>query len=224
MSHSAKDREPGGREPSAESTGEDQKLWFPPTLSTQRLRLRRLREDDAAAIFDYACDPQVARFVLWSPHATQQVSLDYVRHFAFGNYRREVPDPFGITLAQGDDRVIGTVGCTWTAAEHGCMELGYALARPHWGRGLMTEAAWAVVSFAFSIYRPQRIQARCMVDNHASARVLRKLSFHYEGRLRSAVRVADAYHDIELYSLLRAEWELRLQDGPGEGSSEGRSP
>lgn len=63
-------------------------------------------------------------------------------------------------------------------------ELGYVLARDCWGRGVMTEAAQAVVTWALAQPGIYRVWAVTDVDNHGSARVLEKIGMQREGLLR----------------------------------------
>jgi ribosomal-protein-alanine N-acetyltransferase len=107
------------------------------------------------------------------------------------------------------DQVIGTVGCFWTAKLHCTMELGYALAEPFWGRGLITEASRALLDHVFEVYAVERVQARCMVENSASERVMQKLGMTLEGTLRASLLRRGRFRDVQMYSLLRDEWERR---------------
>jgi [ribosomal protein S5]-alanine N-acetyltransferase len=81
----------------------------------------------------------------------------------------------------GDERPIGMVELRPSGHR---AELGYVLARDWWGRGLMTEAARAVVEWALADPRIFRVWAVTDVDNAASARVLEKIGMQREGLLR----------------------------------------
>jgi [ribosomal protein S5]-alanine N-acetyltransferase len=72
------------------------------------------------------------------------------------------------------------------APEHARAELGYVLSREHWGKGLMPEAVRAVIRFGFGRMELNRIQARCVAENTASARVMEKAGMTYEGTLRES--------------------------------------
>ena len=66
-------------------------------------------------------------------------------------------------------------------------ELGYWLAEPFWGRGIMTEAVSAMVEHAFASFALRRIFASVYANNPASAHVLEKAGFLFEGRIRQNV-------------------------------------
>jgi RimJ/RimL family protein N-acetyltransferase len=84
-------------------------------------------------------------------------------------------------------------------------ELGYWLAEPFWGRGIMSAAVAAMVRYAFEHQALERIEAYVYASNPASARVLEKCGFTYEGRLRRNVIKDGAMLDSLLYALLRCE-------------------
>jgi len=182
--------------------------WVPPDVETARLRLRALREEDAPDVFAYAGDPEVARFVTWQPHRTVADSLGFIHDYALANYARRVPDPFALEL-RARPGVVGTAGCFWASETHRTLELGYALARPLWGRGLVAEAAGAVLDYVFASYSVERVQARCFTGNERSLRVMEKLGFAREGILRAALYKDGSTHDAHICSVLRGEWEAR---------------
>ena len=84
-------------------------------------------------------------------------------------------------------------------------ELGYWLAEAHWGRGIMTAAVSAMVRYAFENRPLERIEAYVYANNPASARVLEKCAFTFEGRMRRNVIKDGALLDSMLYALLRDE-------------------
>jgi ribosomal-protein-alanine N-acetyltransferase len=91
------------------------------------------------------------------------------------------------------------------APEHARAELGYVLSREHRGKGLMPEAVRAVIRFGFGRMELNRIQARCVAENTASARVMEKVGMTYEGTLRESEYIKGAFWDIKIYSILRRE-------------------
>jgi ribosomal-protein-alanine N-acetyltransferase len=182
--------------------------WAPPALETERLILRPITAADAPAVFLYASNPNLTRFTLFETHQTIDESRWFATDYARSRYASREPDPFGIVL-KGDPvpTVIGALGAHWASQPNGTMELGYAIAEPYWGRGLVAEAARAVIRYVFTEYAVERLQARVIVGNDASERVLAKLGFAREGALRSLVLRRGRYWDVAMYSLLRAEWE-----------------
>ncbi len=91
--------------------------------------------------------------------------------------------------------------------------LGYAIAREHWGKGFATEAAQAVVAYGFRTFKLAKIFARADPRNVGSVRVLEKVGMQREGLLRSHVVRRGERADRVYYGLLRAAWEARADGG-----------
>ncbi len=152
---------------------------FPDTIATARLHLRPVAAGDAPAIFDgYAQDAEVTRYLIWRPHRGLADTESYVAScLAMSPDRERV-----YALTDRDDGAL--LGCLHLRrpAPHR-VEFGYVLARPHWGRGLMTEALRAVVDVALAEPGVFRIGAVCDVDNPGSVRVMEKAGLTREGLL-----------------------------------------
>ncbi len=176
-----------------------------PELETERLLLRKMRLDDAGAMFAYASDPEVTRYVLWETHRSIEDSESFLG-FAAEGYRRGDFGGWGVVL-KDSGAFVGTCGIDVDyAPEHARAELGYVLSREHWGKGLMPEAVRAVIRFGFGRMRLNRLEARCIAENTASARVMEKAGMTYEGTLREREFIKGAYRDMKLYSILRREY------------------
>ena len=94
--------------------------------------------------------------------------------------------------------------------------LGYWLARPYWGRGLMTEAVRRYVRYALERLEVVRLTAEVFPWNEASARVLEKVGFRREGRLRRHREKDGALVDVLYYGLLREDVAAELLSSGGE--------
>jgi ribosomal-protein-alanine N-acetyltransferase len=186
----------------AKILGDPLESWQPPRLQTNRLLLRPIEISDADSIFSYAKNPNVSRYTMWEPHRSIDDSIRYIREYVFGHYRDQEPEALGICLRQEPAQVVGTVGCFWISESARSMELAYALAEPLWGQGLVVEAADALVRWCRKEYDLVRLQARCKVENGASARVMQKLGMQHEGVLRSAVFHRGRHWDMSYWSRL----------------------
>ena len=171
----------------------------PEVIRTARLMLRPPRMDDAQRIFEaYAQDPEVTRYLSWRPHESIHETREFVRG-CMQAWERGSRFPWVITRIT-DGAVIGMIDLTlsWYLGS-----IGYVLARPHWGKGYMTEAAQAVVDAAFSLPDVSKVNAMCDVENVASARVLEKIGMVREAQLaRFAVHpgVSDEPRDVFVYA------------------------
>jgi len=176
-----------------------------PVLSTARLRLRAPRPEDAPAVFEFKSDPEVTGPYAAEPHRSLEQSASWVAA-RLDNYRHRDSNLWIVADAR-EDRAIGSA-CLWHfETDRRCAELGYEIGRPHWGRGLATEAAAEVVRFGFTEMDLHRIEACPLAGNVASHRLLRHLGFSLEGTLRERVGRPGRFEDQFYYGLLREEWE-----------------
>jgi ribosomal-protein-alanine N-acetyltransferase len=174
-----------------------------PPLETERLLLRRARSEDVAAVFAYASDPEVARHTTWEAHGSPEASRAFVESLLARYAAGEVANWMMVLKAEGC--VVGSCGFVYWNPHHHRAEIGYALARRLWGMGLMTEAVRRVCDFGFDVMGCNRIEARCLVENVRSSRVLEKAGMTFEGVIREQMYVKGAYRDLRLYSVLRRE-------------------
>ena len=182
-----------------------------PTLETPRLILRKLDMRDAADMFDYSRDPQVAKHVLWDAHTSISESRGYIRYMIRKNRSGE-PSSWGI-VEKLSGRVVGTIGYMWYQKDNNSCEIGYSLARACWNRGYMTEALTEVIRYSFENLRLHRVEAQHEVDNGASGAVMRKCGMTKEGTLRGRLYNKGRYVDVDLYSILREDYASRVRAG-----------
>lgn len=152
-------------------------ISMPQRLTTPRLTLREPNSGDAEAIFAFASDPAVTRFMTWAQHVDLDDSRDFLEDVAAGWSSGE---DYCWLIAHAEQGAIGTVACSFS--EHGA-EIGYVLARSAWGEGFAREASAAVFDAAQQIDDLYRIWATCDTENVASIRILEALGMAYEGRL-----------------------------------------
>ncbi len=174
-----------------------------PTIRTERLQLRRLRADDAEAVFAYASDPEVARWTTWDPHESLDDSKAFISS-VIEAYKNNKPSPWGVVL-KDTGLLIGTCGFCAYHPKHQRAEDGYALSREYWGCGYATEALKAVIDFEFREMELNKIEGYCRINNTASARVMEKVNMHLEGILRQHIYVKGVFHDMKMYSLIKSE-------------------
>jgi ribosomal-protein-alanine N-acetyltransferase len=108
-------------------------------------------------------------------------------------------------IVEEDRQPAGWITLVVSNWEHGLAEVGYALATEHQGRGLMSRALVLLLSDLFANTRIERVEARCAIDNLPSQRVLEKVGFEREGRLRSYFKLHGRRVDNWLYSILKGE-------------------
>lgn len=148
-------------------------------IETRRLWLRWPRATDAAAVARLAGEKQVAGMTARVPHPYlhadgEQYVIDSRQTNTDGKGLR-----FVITPVARPDQPIGSIG---VEARAGCeAEFGYWLGLPHWGKGLATEAAQALIDTVFAITAIKVLTASVHPINTASRRVLEKCGFAFSG-------------------------------------------
>jgi len=172
-----------------------------PTLETERLILRKMVLNDAEAVFAYASNSEVSRYTLWETHRSIEDSRAFLE-FATQKYENGGEPDWGIVY-KGNGCLVGACGLVNWEADHARAEVGFVLSREYWGRGLMSEAVRAMLRFGFERMNLNRIEARCIAENAASARVMEKAGMAYEGTLRQREYIKGAYRDIKLYAILK---------------------
>ena len=176
-----------------------------PELETERLLLRPVRRGDAEDIYAYASDPEVTRYVLWSPHRSLADSRAYVRYLR-DQYRRGLPSNYAIVLKESG-RMIGTIGFMQWLDEHGVVEVGYSIGRKWWNQGIMTEALTRFLALCFSTRSICRVEAMHDPANPASGRVMEKCGMRREGILRQRVNNKGQQCDVALWAIVREDWQ-----------------
>jgi RimJ/RimL family protein N-acetyltransferase len=143
-------------------------------LDTVRLHLRRPVEQDADAIISIAGDWEVARRLARMPHPYTDADLRFF-------FDRVVPkEPTWAIVWRQTSRLIGMIGLA-PAPDGRSAQLGYYVARDHWGRGIATEAARAITRVGLETFGYLKLTSGYHADNPASGRVLAKVGFTVVG-------------------------------------------
>lgn len=144
------------------------------TLETKRLLIRPVVPTDAEAIFRWASDPLVTRYMVYTTHPN-------VEHTRAWLESRNIEDKdsydLGITLKETGE-LIGMGGIEYHTDTDEWI-LGYNLRRDHWGEGIATEAMKAIIDHVRSRRKVRRIRGCFVVENTRSQNVMEKLGMHY---------------------------------------------
>jgi [ribosomal protein S5]-alanine N-acetyltransferase len=146
-----------------------------PTIQTERLLLMSFTHDDAADVFAYASNPNVSRFTTWLPHKTIADSAAFINMVL----RRSANQHTWAIRLRSEPAVVGTI--EFGLKDESNAEFHFVLAESLWNRGLMTEAASAVVEWGLANYPAViRISTRAMSQNIGSHRVMEKCGLQFE--------------------------------------------
>lgn len=162
-------------------------------LQTERLLLRAFTEEHAGALHAQWNDPDVGRF-LWD---AAPVSEETVAQVIAGSRRSFADRGFGlyaVALRSAPAQVIGFAGLRPTETDE--VELLYALLPAHWGRGLATEAARAVLEDAFRALPLSQVLAGADPPNAASFAVMERLGMTYHAEHESDGKAVRYYRKV----------------------------
>lgn len=186
-------------------------------MTSERLFFRPLRVSDAPAVFDsYAADPEVVRYLTWRPYrSAKQVESFLKEAEQFWEQKTRFP---WLLLHLKTGELIGTIEMRPNGQS---AELGFLIARPHWGQGYGTEAVKTVLEECFSDEQIHRVQALCDIENIGSAKVLAKAGMVHEGTLRSVgihPNRSTELRDAHMYSTIRRD--LPEKNSPKESAAD----
>lgn len=165
-----------------------------PTLETDRLVLRKMKVSDYADMYEYSRLDTVTEYLLWRSHPDARYTRDYLSYIQ-GQYRAGDFYDWAIVHKESG-KMIGTVGYARLDFENNSAEIGYVLNPDYWRRGYATEAVAKVIDYGFHELNLHRIEARYIVGNEVSRRVMEKCGMTFEGIHRSSLFVKDEYVSV----------------------------
>jgi ribosomal-protein-alanine N-acetyltransferase len=153
------------------------------------------------ALYAARGDAEVMRFWDWPA----QEGVDQVREILAAH----IPDPgdgtmvWWVAALSPAGPAIGECDLSEIDRHNGRAEVGFLFARAHWGQGYASEAMERVIAYGFNDLGLERLCARFHDGNEASRRLLERLGFAYEGRLRAHIMRDGARRDCLIYGRLR---------------------
>ena len=167
-------------------------------LETERLTLRKPTLADVKAIARLANDRRIAENTRRLPHPySQDHAVAFVR--AMADDLRDTA-----FLIENNHTPVGMVGINWREAD--VAELGYWLGVEHWGQGLGTEAARAVIDFFFEEFAHDQLISGARVANPASRNILEKCGFQWSGVELHRFEALGSSSPVDCFRLSRSVW------------------
>ena len=178
---------------------------FPIELETQRLSIREFAPDDVATVIRYSAEQQGIFFHETHPLTQRDVERWLNESLRLAQEPERVRHQFAVAL-RSSGILIGTARVHVDVPDDHQGSVGYALWHEHWGRGLATEAATAMLDLGFGRLGLHRIEATIEPDNTASVRVAEKLGMRLEGRMKERFSTPNGWRDSLLYATTEDEW------------------
>ena len=172
-------------------------------IETERLILRPWRETDVDALLEYARDPRIGPAAGWPPHTDRESTLDVIRTAL------AVDGNFAVTL-RGEDKAIGSIGVfpiTRLESALGEPEIGYWIAVPFWGQGLIPEAVKELMRRNFVENGEKLLWCGHYEGNDKSRRVIEKCGFKYVLTQEEDVPLLGEKRVCLYYKITREDWE-----------------
>lgn len=173
-------------------------------VETERLIIRKYREEDAPDVFEYAQNSEVTKYLSWYPHTSEYESLEHIQKMISG-YENGEPSGYGIEL-KWEKKIIGSIGISTLSYDHKKAEIGFVISSKYWGMGFAAEAIVKFIDIGFSKLNLNRIEAHCDVENINSTKVLLKSGMKYEGTIREGIFMKEKFITMNLYSVLSKDW------------------
>lgn len=173
-------------------------------LASPNLILRYPREEDAPRLLDLASDPDVTRWFSWGPYTHVEEPLGYIARLEGQRARGEQID---LLVVHREDGPIGITGLSeFSPRDHRCV-VGTWFGRAWWGSGANRESKAVMAHLAFQVLGMRRLGSYSNPDNERSTKALLGVGFRHEGVLRAYHRHGDRYLDVNVFGMLREEWE-----------------
>ncbi len=180
-------------------------------MTESRLRFRdgfhlsSVQPNDKFALLEHFKAKEIYDSTLNIPYPYSEADADKWLTRRIENTQRQGKE-VTFAIRKDDGEMIGAVGADSfeIGASHRA-EIGYWLARPYWGQGIMTDAVRAYVHYAFDDLKMLRLTAHVLEFNIGSSRVLGKNGFKLEGRLRRHFRKEEKLYDAYFFGLLKED-------------------
>lgn len=175
-------------------------------LETDRLILRRLTKNDAYQAFkNWTNDPKTTRYLTWKPHVTVENTKSL-----FETWEKEYEEPYKyrwVVEIKELKEIIGTIDVVHKSIRECTAEIGYCYGSKYWGNGYGTEALTKVIDYLLNEVGFDLVEARHLITNPASGRVMEKSGMKYETTLRKRMidNVTNERVDLKVYSIMKGE-------------------
>lgn len=175
-------------------------------LETSRLTLRPFVETDFGAVYAMRSDPEVALYLYQGPLSEEETRSRLERNMALSAWTAE-GDWLSVAVVERATRLtVGDLAFHWVSERDRTAEVGFVFDPRHQGKGFATEAARALVEWAFGFGGFHRVIGRTEARNVASARVLEKLGMRLEAHFVENEWVKGEWQSELVYAILDREW------------------
>lgn len=180
---------------------------LPLDLALGPLQLRPIALADVDDLWPHVSNPELPRMMSWAAHTDRHQTHDFVRG-RIDALAAGTSITWAIVHAGRASGCISLDGIAWgfRAWRVDRAELGYWLAPPLWGKGLMSQAALAATRFGFETLGLHKITIGCVEGNVASQRIIERLGFRYLAMFEEDFWRDGRWQGHRRYEMTAAEW------------------
>ena len=175
-------------------------------LETSRLTLRPFVEGDFEAMHAMRSHPEVARYLYQEPLSESETRSRLERSMKTTAWAVEGDWLGAAVVERATGLTVGDIGLHWVSERDRTAEIGFVFDPRQQGKGFATEAAGALLDWAFTEAGFHRVIGRTEARNAASARVLEKLGMRLEAHLVENEWVKGEWQSELVYAILEREW------------------
>ena len=172
-------------------------------IEGEKVNLRTLDLADAGSLLENANDLEVAKYTRLPHPYTIDHARSYIDDVLNGSKGESLK--LGIVLKENDN-VVGTISLKEFDLENKNSELGYWLGREYWRKGYMQEAIKLILDYGFNNFDLERIYAKVLHPNTASAKLLEKIGFVLEGKTRKSSLRRGEWMDEFIYGVIKEDY------------------
>lgn len=176
---------------------------FNDNIDTLRLKLNRFKLEDSIAVNELLKDKEISDNTLNIPYPYKEDMANKWISDQAKKIEEKKSAVWAIRVSKGSN----LIGCISLEIDlnHLNAELGYWVGKNHWQCGYCTEAAKAVIQYAFTRLKINKVFAYHLAKNAPSGRVLQKIGMTQEGYLKEHRIKQGSFQDVKIFALLKSE-------------------
>lgn len=169
-----------------------------PELMSEHYLLRDIIHANPQQLFELYSHPEVVRYIDMHPIHSIHDAQFYISNAndMFNNHQKVVWAIYN----KEQKNLLGIIRLYDINKEHHFADIGFELNRNYWGKGIISECLQTVLYFLFTQIQFKRIEAQTFVGNERSIKLLERLGFLREGRLRQNFLINGQYEDSYMYA------------------------
>jgi ribosomal-protein-alanine N-acetyltransferase len=176
-----------------------------PTITTDRLVLRKFEESDLEDLLRIRTDPDVMLYIN-KEEQTREIVANVIKQI-IANWENNESINWAVCL-KDDPRLIGNFGFWRVDKYNHRAEVGYMLAKTHWRKGYLNELMPVALDYAFDVMKLHSIEANINAGNDASRNLLQKFDFQQEAYFKENYYFNGGFIDSVIFSLLK-DWRKK---------------